>query len=244
MAVGLSFVFALGFALIHYFSKYMTFLKETPRSRFLSVAGGIAVAYVFLHLLPELNEYQNELTEHLESGAWAYLENHIFLVAMLGLVVFYGLERIVKISQKSKNSGEKQESSAGIFWLHIASFFLYNLIIGYLLIREQYDSLIGMFFYFLALGIHFVTNDRSLRTAHKETYDKYGRVLLTSAILVGWAIGAVAEVSELVISLLVAFIAGGIILNVMKEELPEERESSFGAFSLGLLFYTFLLMLL
>lgn len=237
-----SFVFAIGFALIHLFSKYMSFLSKTPRSRFLSIAGGIAVSYVFLHLMPELHHYQNAVSEKLHNGWFIYIENHIFIVAMIGLVVFYGLERLVKRSKQKNSSGKEGEASAGVFWVHIGSFFLYNLVIGYLLIREEHESIWGLLFYFLALGIHFITNDRSLRAAHEETYDKYGRLLLTAAILIGWGIGALVEVSELIISLLVAFIAGGVVLNVMKEELPEERESSFGAFSIGLFAYTVLLM--
>lgn len=49
---------AIGFALIHLASKHLKFLKSLPRSRLLSAAGGIAVAYVFLRTLPELGDYQ------------------------------------------------------------------------------------------------------------------------------------------------------------------------------------------
>lgn len=37
--------------------------------------------------------------------------------------------------------------------------------------------------------------------------------------------------------MLTAFLAGGVVLNVLKEELPEERESSFGAFAVGATLY-------
>lgn len=55
----LSLFFVIGFIAIHLFSKNMLFLKALPRSRFLSIAGGISVAYVFLHLLPELGVFQD-----------------------------------------------------------------------------------------------------------------------------------------------------------------------------------------
>ncbi|WNS79189.1 hypothetical protein RRU94_16630 [Domibacillus sp. DTU_2020_1001157_1_SI_ALB_TIR_016] len=239
-----SFVLAIGLALLHFFSKNMAFLSVKPRSRFLSIAGGIAVAYVFIHLLPELHRYQNEIEEEMKQGVLGYIDNHILFVSLLGLVVFYGLERLVKVSKRKRAGREANKASAGVFWLHMASFFLYNMVIGYLLIREDYESIWGMFFFFLAMGVHFVINDHSLREAHEAMYDRYGRLLLTAAILIGWCIGAVAEVNELIISLLVAFIAGGVILNVMKEELPEERESSFGAFSIGIAAYTALLLLI
>jgi len=222
----------------------MKFLRVVPRSRFLSVAGGISVAYVFLHLLPELGVFQDELQGEIEGTAWRFLEHHIYLVAMFGLVFFYGLEQMVKSSKRRhKNSGERN-SKDGVFWIHIGSFTLYNALIGYLLVREEYESAWGMLFFFIAMGVHFITNDKGLRATHKEDYDKYGRWLLTFAILIGWGIGVVMEVNDLIISFLTALLAGGVILNVLKEELPEERESSFSAFCIGIVGYSILLLLL
>lgn len=37
MEIGLSLVYAIGFTLIHLFSKSMAFIKDRPRSRFLSI---------------------------------------------------------------------------------------------------------------------------------------------------------------------------------------------------------------
>lgn len=82
----------------------------------------------------------------------------------------------------------------------------------------------------------------SLRRDHKQIYDQYGRILLTAAILLGWLLGVLTEVNELVLSILQAFIAGGIILNVLKEELPQEQESSIGSFLIGSFGYAFLLL--
>jgi hypothetical protein len=47
---------------------------------------------------------------------------------------------------------------------------------------------------------------------------------------------------ELAISSLFAFLAGSIIMNVLKEELPEERASRFSAFAAGALLYAILLL--
>lgn len=240
----LSFFFVIGFILIHFFSKSMKFLKVVPRSRFLSIAGGISVAYVFLHLLPELGVLQDELQGEIEGKAWRFIEHHIYLIAMLGLVFFYGLEHMVKSSKRRYKNSDRQHARDGVFWIHIGSFTLYNALIGYLLIRDEYESALGMLFFFIAMGVHFITNDKALRATHKEDYDKYGRWLLTVAILIGWGIGVVTEVNELIISLLIALLAGGIILNVLKEELPEERESSFSAFCIGVVSYSILLLLL
>nr|WP_249023441.1 hypothetical protein [Planococcus salinarum] len=67
---------------------------------------------------------------------------------------------------------------------------------------------------------------------------------MTTAIIIGWLVGILTEVGELVVSLLVALLAGGVILNVMKEELPEERESSFLSFAIGMMTYSILWLLI
>ncbi|MFC4402289.1 hypothetical protein [Gracilibacillus xinjiangensis] len=244
MTFWLSFVFIVGFITLHLLSKNMKFIRAVPRSRFLSIVGGISVAYVFLHLMPELGEYQENLDGEIGNALWSFLEHHIYLVAMVGLAIFYGLERLAKLSKRKNIHDQNSKPSAGVFWIHIGSFTFYNAIIGYLLIHEEFSGSWGMFFYFVAMGVHFITNDKGLRETHKENYDKYGRWILAGSIFAGWGIGLLTEVNEIVLSILVAFISGGIVLNVMKEELPEERESSFAAFIAGLTTYSLLLLLL
>lgn len=233
-------IYIIGFVLIHLFSRKMKFMNAVPRSRFLSLAGGISVAYVFLHLLPELGQFQNELEGQVENSAWAFIESHIYIVAMIGLAIFYGLEVMVKQSKKRKE--ENPESGAGVFWIHIISFMFYNSLIGYLLVHDESDRSWGTFFFFIAMGLHFITNDKSLSSSHEKDYDRFGRWLLTAAVVIGWLTGIFVEVSDMAVSFLVALLAGGIILNVMKEELPEERESSFLPFVVGMISYSLLLI--
>jgi hypothetical protein len=54
----------------------------------------------------------------------------------------------------------------------------------------------------------------------------------------------VTPVPELVLALLFAFLAGGVVLNVLKEELPDERESRFWPFLAGAGAYAALLLAL
>ncbi len=99
-----------------------------------------------------------------------------------------------------------------------------------------------MLFFGFAMTLHFLVNDHGLREHHKGAYDRVGRWVLAGAVLVGWALGLVAEVSEIALAVLIAVLAGGIILNVLKEELPEERESRVWAFALGAALYAALLL--
>ncbi len=231
-----AFLAALAFALVHLFAGEMRFLGSILRSRWLSGAGGVSVAYVFLHLLPELSAGQAALEPHL-----GFIEERAYLVALLGLSVFYGLERAAILSRRGD---EHSETNAGVFWLHIASFGVYNLIIGYLLLHREQPGLLSLVFYTVALGLHFVVNDFALRKHHKRRYRRIGRWLLAGAVLAGWGLGLLVSLDEALITGLLAFLAGGVISNVFKEELPRERESSFWAFALGLAGYAALLIAL
>lgn len=229
------------FALVHVASRRLRFLSDSPRSAWLSGAGGVSVAYVFLHLLPELHEGQHALRE----GAGVKLASaqvEIYLVALVGLVVFYGLERMATHSRRAnRERGKPDETSAGAFAIHIGSFAIYNVLIGYLLVRgEQSDMLL----YACAMGLHFVVNDHALREHHKGRYDRFGRWLLAGSVLAGWALALRFEVPRLAVELMTAVLAGGVILNVMKEELPQERESRFWAFLAGCAAYGALLIAL
>ncbi|GET41554.1 hypothetical protein MiSe_63660 [Microseira wollei NIES-4236] len=130
--LALSAALAIGLALTHLFSGKLRF-APIPRSRWLSAAGGVSVAYVFVHILPELNQHQAVL-EQVESGVISYLEHQVYLIALLGLTVFYGLERMAKLSRQR---GKGDITSPGVFWLHIASFSIYNALIGYLLLHRN-----------------------------------------------------------------------------------------------------------
>ena len=234
---------AAGLAVVHLFSGKLGFLNVMPRSRWLSAASGISVAYVFVHLLPDLAEEQETIREAV-GESFSFLEYHVYLVALVGLATFYGLDRAAKVSRRRKRSVGKEDSTeAGVFWLHVASFSAYNALIGYLLLHRETPGFQSLFLFAFALGLHFVVNDYGLRKDHKGLYDGIGRWILAAAILVGWVIGLFSEISEAALAVLFAFLAGGIALNVLKEEIPEERESSFGAFALGAAAYATILLI-
>ena len=94
------------------------------------------------------------------------------------------------------------------------------------------------------MATHFVVNDYGLRSDHRRRYHRFGRWILSGAVVVGWAIGAATRIHAAAIAALFAILAGGVVLNVLKEELPAERESAFWAFALGAAAYAALLLFL
>ncbi len=232
---------ALVLAILHIFAGKIRFLQGFPRSKWLSAAGGVAVAYVFMHVLPELEEWQKTFEE---GSSLTFLKHHLYLVALLGLSIFYSLERAAKLSRASDKESEGEKKYPRIYWLHITSFAVYNALIGYLLIHRDTGGLLGLGLFVVAMGLHFIVNDYGLYEHYRERYTHNGRWLISLSIIGGWLVGLVAEISEIRLAVIFAFIAGGVILNVLKEELPEQRKSNFWAFFVGVVFYSFLLILI
>lgn len=235
-----------GFVLVHVVGERLHVLHGVPRSRWLSFAGGVSVAYVFIHILPELAEAADTLGEGSVLLPW--LERHAYLAALLGLGIFYALERIIRGEQRrGGRDGSSAASSSTVpielFWLHMLSFAAYNLLIGYLLAQRTDDGPLGLLFFGLAIGFHFVVNDHGLREDHREAYDRMGRWLLAAALVGGWTLGLVTAVDEGVVAVAFAFLAGALVLNVLKEELPDQRESRLLPFLAGGLGYAMLLLL-
>jgi zinc transporter ZupT len=222
------------FAAVHVLSPRLGFLDSVPRSRWLSLAGGVSIAYVFVHLLPELAYHQRAFSVGTEEG-----DARVYALSLFGLLAFYSLERLARRS-RHRRGGQTGPGKAGVFWLHLVSFALYNGLIGYLLVHREDPSYAGLVMYAVALGLHFVVNDRALQHIHGTDYRTYGRWILAAAVLCGWAMGLAVSPDPTTIAALFALLAGGVILNVLKEELPEFQESRIWAFLAGALGFSVL----
>lgn len=238
----LSLLFIIGFILVHFSAKYLKLSADNPRSPWLSAFGGATIAYVFLYLMPELHKYLEVIKQAVGDSWLTFLGDYTYLLALFGLLAYFGLDSWAK--SKKKSEGERSESrSSRVFLVHISSFFLYNLIIGYLLVREDFSSQWSMALYFLALAAHFMATDHTLKEIHKKDYDKYGRWFLVAAIFIGWLIGVIFKVHEVIVGIAVSVLSGGILLNVFKEELKEGNLKNYLAFLGGAVVIAFLYML-
>jgi len=234
MAIQIALIVAL--ILVHLFGIHLLKLTDKVRSAFLSFAGGTAIAYVFLHLLPELAEVHEELSE-----MWApYGLDEIagYMGAVVGLVFFYGMDRLVS---RAKKASPDEDTPKAAFWLHVSSFALYNFVIGHLLAEYHEEAGVAVWMFFIAMAFHFVTNDIGLYREHKGLYARAGRWLVIASLMLGWIRGHMSELNDAAFASLFAFVAGGMVMNVLKEELPEAAESKFFMFALGVVGYGFLL---
>lgn len=229
---------ALTLALVHYVASKLPGIDELPRSTVLSASSGISVAYVFVHVLPEVGRTNRTVTD---SGMLlSHLDQYVYLVALVGFITYYGLERYVR---RTRPTPDGRTTRPGIFWIHVGAFAVYNAIVGVLLFNREAPGVGSLVLFAVAMGLHFVVNDYGLREQYTQAYCGRGRWILSSSVLVGAAIGALVPVSHAVLGMSFAFLSGGIILNVVKEELPTDRDSRFVPFLFGSVGYSVLLLL-
>jgi zinc transporter ZupT len=231
---------ALALAAVHVLARWMTALDRVPRSWWLSAASGVSVAYVLVQLLPEVAEVQRRVEEG--GDVLAFLERQAWLFALAGLLVFYGLERHAQRVRRGERGGGTTPDEVG--WLHVGSYAAYNALVGFLLVEQVEAGVRHLALFTAAIALHFVVNDHGLREDHGAVYHRAGRWLLAAAVLAGWALGVAVPLDPLAVDLPLAFLAGSIVLTVLKEELPEDRDSRFLPFAAAAAAYAALLVAL
>jgi hypothetical protein len=219
-----------------------------------SFAGGLAVAYVFLHLLPEIAAGNEAIGEALSDviEPTPLMELGIFLVALTGFTIFYALERLAArtaprtlVTVGHGGTGqERGSSSAVVYGAHLGLFMVYNALITYTMALRLRTGILFAVLFTVAMGLHFVLTDRGLEEHYPDRFGRGGRIALGAALIGGWVADALfAPTSTLLVALLTALLGGSILLNVFKEEVPSGRRSSFAWFLAGLVVYAALLAL-
>ena len=223
-----AFLVLIIFIFIHLFANKAHVLGWVWHARFLSFAAGISFAYVFIDLLPTLEKGQPILKQAIDPLI-PYLDRHSYLIALTGFLFFYGIQGVKGSSNRS-------------FYASIIGFSLFNFFIGASLSDINNPDIQPLLLFSIALGLHYFIHDHNLREINAPLYDSVGRWILVLALILGWFTGFFFIISVAIIDLVVAFIAGGVLLNVMRYELPKREVGTYKFFLLGSVLYTFILL--
>jgi hypothetical protein len=207
------------------------------RRSLLSFGAGMSAAYVFVHVMPELHDARRAFVES-ASVALRYEGMAIYFLALVGFLLFYGLEHQ---SRRLRETAEKGEAGPS-FKLDIGGFATYVWLMAYLLVNHFGDSLVSIELYAAALTFHFLSLENSLRHEHGAAYQRIGRFVLAAMALLGWGMGLLFALPQGVLALLVAFISGAIIMNSLIMELPSEKGGRFWPFMTGGVVYGLILL--
>jgi hypothetical protein len=185
--------------------------------------GGMAIGYVFMYMLPKLSDDTSLIISN-EPAEWEFLHYRLYLIAMIGLLTYL----LVDIWSASKNPRVD-------YWKQIqgASFCFYNLLIGYMLFNIPRTGILPPLLTTLGFGAHLMGMDHLFYKWHANYYKLTLKWLMTISLVVGWLLGFTVELPETFKASSTAFIAGGILINVITEKLPDREDGHFGPFLAG-----------
>ncbi len=209
------------------------------RRNTVSVGAGASVAYIFMMLLPELENAGNVFRQTTAHLALPYQGRYgLRLATMLGFLFFYALDEMV-----SGSHDEESEPTTGVaFWTHMAGFGSYAWTVSYLLVRSLGEGESSLIIYAIAMALHFLLCAHSLREEHGACYDRTGRWLLAACSLGGWLSGVLLDLPKPVVVILFGLVAGGVLMNTMIMELPRDQKGKFIPFLVGAATYAALLI--
>src|ERR1700733_6703348 len=181
---------------------------DAPR-RVLSAAAGVSVAYVFIRALPEMSEAQDVFTRVTLNRGLPFPERRVSMAALLGFLLFYGLENMV--SRSAARRGEQGAPTAGLTYkLQLVGFAAYCGLVGYLMVHQQS---LPTLLYLIAMTLHFLAVNHSFEREYGSTYDRSGRWLLAGAVLAGGVAGIFTSMSEGMRGNFLGVNGGGVVLN-------------------------------
>lgn len=232
----ISLFFSLILMLFHYLSPWLAKLLPAKGRAFISFAAGTSVAYVFLDMLPNLVEYNKPIGQFLIENfhLTRLTELAIYIFTLLGFGVFYGLDLFAESYQKNDNR---------LYLLHLLMFGIYNFLITYTMSLRVDVSLVATILFTFTMALHFVLGDQKFCRLYPIRFDRLGRFVLICCLFMGWLCSVIFDpVNVLVLAFLTSFLAGSVLFNVFREELPSSTLSSYPWFILGVLLISICLL--
>jgi hypothetical protein len=213
-----------------------------------SIAGGMALGYVFLQALPSLIFNIGALKEQAYTHFLNNEKNLLFVIFMFilaGFFVFYTLEKIAH--DKSKKG---EEGGPFIYYSHIGILTYLNFSVALIIPLMINENFFNLLFFTSIVGFQFILEDHAMTLHFPTRFNHIGRYIVMGGVCVGWPIGAflVPHHTTLTLTLMNAFFAGAIVLSTIKTEFALlEGRSHFPTFIASLSITTaivFILLLL
>jgi hypothetical protein len=184
-----------------------------------SLFAGMASAYVFLVLMPELD------TLHQHLGGRAYV------IVLANFAAIYGIEHAAHVVPRLR--GEKGEELV-LLWMRAAMLWSYGFLFM-LAIPQLVEADLWLYFGSLAVGALAVAfKSYEVSEHHPRIYQRYGRWVVATGPLVGVGVDLLRiELSAVFVDLLTAYVAGFLMLLAFTGATLDHQRTRYGFFVVG-----------
>jgi hypothetical protein len=207
---------ALILAAAHVVSPWVFERRRDP-SRQHAFSGGLSIGYVFLHLIPSLDD-----SHELVGG-------RIYFIALLGFVVFYGLDALFQPPRHRHPTK---------YHAYLGAFFLYDGLLVFTLGLVLPPRPLLTVAFAIALALDVLSTDLELQETYGARFVRSGRWVLLGGVMTGYVLSLLRRPRPLMVDILTAALAGIMMFHIFSGELPV-RTKRFGAFCAGLALFCF-----
>ena len=222
----------------HWLASKVANRPDREQVRWASFGGGAGMAYVFVHLLPELASHGQALSGAPVMETFAptpITEALLFLIALVGIMVTYSLD---VLASHERQAGKVAGS------LHTLNFAAISYLYAYSLPSLISTGLAYGVLFTIAISAHVLLADRTMAARHPTIFRTRMRWIGTAALILGLLHAALLHpVADLHLAIATAFLGGGLLMAVFREELPTVNRTRLGWFVAGTLSMTSLLLL-
>lgn len=209
-----------------------------PSTALRSFSSGLAVAYVFVLLLPEFKVFDDQnILPHINA----------FQLAMIGLVVYKGLQHVCLLlaNKRSEAMGDwafvsaKQQERVLGFRVSTAVFVLYAALILLTLPYQltHFPSINDKVLYLVTFFLHLGFNVVGLYEEDEHHYQRFVPPVVAGVLTLALVLTLFSALSTAVLLTALSFLAGVIIFSVFRNELPTAEKSSYLWFATGVAFF-------
>lgn len=238
----LGFLSIVIFSVVYYHD--FEFLHRIKPAVFNSFAAGVGTVYIFVHMLPQISHGQHLLEEYFPNIHFTGSQYSNYVVALIGFIFFYLFDSFLTHTKRLPTDEYTSPDELAFYWTNVLFIFLYNLLIGYVVGSYTEGSISFRIVYLLAYIVHFVTIKWGIYHIFPKRYERQARYPIILGLFVGYFIALLFDIDPLILSINEALLAGAMMLNVFKHELPNEKDSKRRAFVVGILSALILFMLI
>jgi hypothetical protein len=186
-----------------------------------SFGGGVAMAYIFLQLFPEIDL------------AHQWFGEHVHVVTLVSFLVFYALEILITVrlahTWRARHVPRQADeapatATATTFWFHIGLIWIYTWMVTFTLPGDAADNLFFALVGSLTIGIHLIYKDYAFRRHYDAQFQHSARLVLALAPVLGWLAREIYAPADDTMDLFVAILAGVLMQSVFRDELPDASE--------------------
>ena len=204
----------------HWLAGWVASCPDQQQRRWASVGGGAGLAYVFIHLLPELASGGSELSE--VQGLVDYVpaplvEALLFLVALGGVLVVFSLNVLMK---------QRESAPPFAVWLQLFNVAAINYLYAYSLPSLITTGVGYGVLFTVVISAHVLLMDRYAAVHHPQRFRRRNRWIGSAALVLGLLHACLFHpVDALTLATATAFLGGGLLMAVFREELPDLHQT-------------------